>query len=100
MTPARHLALLLLLAAALPAAAQSKPADTKPGTVDLPITRAVLFSSGVGYFEHAGEVEGDVTMRLQFKTDQINDVLKSMVLMDESGGSVTGVTYPSNDPIA
>lgn len=65
---------------------------------DLPITRAVLFSSGVGYFEHEGEIEDIATVRLLFKTEQINDVLKSMVLMDEDG-TVASVTYASDEPI-
>ncbi len=68
--------------------------------VELPITRAVLFSSGVGYFEHAGEISGAGVMRLRFKTDQINDVLKSMVLMDFGGGTIQSVSYASNDPLS
>ncbi len=103
----------LALAAGLLAAVPSAPLSaqtTQPArnlgvaaagkTVDLPVTRAVLFSSGVGYFEHTGTVDGDAVMRLNFKTDQINDMLKSMVLTDEGGGHVSSVTYPSNDPIA
>lgn len=80
--------------AASPALAQDDTAF-----VNLPITRAVLFSSGVGYFEHMGIVREDAVMRIMFKTDQINDVLKSMVLMDYGGGAITGVTYAANDPL-
>ncbi|MEX0774428.1 MAG: DUF4139 domain-containing protein [Phycisphaeraceae bacterium] len=94
-------ALAVLLALTITAAARAQDAADASGgrTIDLPITRAVLFSSGVGYFEHTGTVEGDAVMRLMFKTDQINDVLKSMVLMDASGGQVAGVTYPANEPV-
>ncbi len=67
--------------------------------VSLPVTKVVLFSSGVGYFEHYGSVEGDATATLMFKTDQINDVLKSMVLIDEDGGTVRSVNYASRDPL-
>jgi len=87
--------LSLLFLAALPI--QLRAQDEK--YIDLPVTRAVLFSSGVGYFEHTGNVDGDGTVRLSFKTDQINDVLKSMVLMDLDGGTVTSVAYASNDPV-
>ena len=73
-------------------------AQEKEVFTDLPVSRAVLFSSGVGFFEHKGTVEGDSSVRLMFKTDQINDILKSMVLFDE-GGTVTSVTYASNDPV-
>ncbi len=67
--------------------------------VDIPVTKVVLFSSGVGYFQHSGEVEGNARMKLSFKTEQINDVLKSMVVADAGGGTVTGVNYASRDPI-
>ena len=65
----------------------------------LPVSRVVLFSSGVGYFEHRGSVEGDAVVRLAFTADQMNDVLKSMIVMDLDGGSVTNVNYASQDPL-
>lgn len=78
----------------------AEPANAPaPKPIDLPVTRAVLFASGVGYFEHTGTVSNDAQIRLLFKTEQINDVLKSMVVMDEGGGTIASVTYPSNDPI-
>ena len=67
---------------------------------DLPIRKVVLFSSGVGYFEHTGRVTDDATIELRFKTNQINDLLKSLVLEDMDGGRVGTVVYPSQDPIA
>jgi hypothetical protein len=60
----------------------------------------VLFSSGVGYFEHFGSVAGDGSTELRFKTEQINDILKSLVLQDLDGGEVGTVSYPSQEPIA
>jgi hypothetical protein len=59
----------------------------------------MLFSSGVGYFEHAGTVRGNTSTELRFKTSQINDILKSLVLQDEDGGRVGAITYPSLDPL-
>src|SRR5690348_7473565 len=67
---------------------------------DVPVKAVVLFSSGVGYFEHFGTVNGDGSTQLQFKTQQINDILKSLVLQDMDGGKVSTITYPSQDPIA
>ncbi|MEO0475563.1 MAG: DUF4139 domain-containing protein [Planctomycetota bacterium] len=76
------------------------PQDTDNHSLtDLPITRVVLFSSGVGYFEHSGTVTSDARMRLQFTPAQIRDVLKSMVLTDTDGGRITGVSYPAQEPI-
>src|SRR5678815_356065 len=39
-------------------------------------------------------------IRDSFKTQQINDILKSLVLQDMDGGKVAAVTYPSQDPVA
>jgi hypothetical protein len=96
--------LLAAAAAAFPAAttAQTRPAATRPAGdgADVPVREVVLFSSGVGYFEHFGTVHGDNTVELHFKTRQINDILKSLVLQDLDHGSVRAVSYPSQDPIA
>src|SRR5256714_11351588 len=75
---------------------------TAPATkaADVPVKQVVLFSSGVGYFEHFGTVAGSGATELRFKTQQINDILKSLVLQDIDGGKVTTISYPSQDPIA
>jgi len=95
MTTIAGLALTTALLGALTAQTPSAPARTS-----VPVKRVVLFSSGVGYFQHDGTVRGDGTAELRFKTDQINDVLKSLVLQDRDGGRVTTVTYPSQAPLA
>src|SRR6266700_3692604 len=77
---------------------QGKPAPAKPDA-NVPVKVVVLFSSGVGYFEHAGSVTGEASTELRFKTNQINDILKSLLLQDMGGGKVTTVVYPSQDPI-
>ncbi|MFP3903101.1 MAG: DUF4139 domain-containing protein [Armatimonadota bacterium] len=82
-------ALLLVIFVALAATA-----------ADLPVNRVVLFSSGVGYFQRGGEIEGDTTVELSFKIDQINDILKSMTVQDLGGGSVGAVTYAPRDPLS
>jgi len=66
---------------------------------NLPISRVTLYTSGVGYFERAGSVDGDSTETLLFPVDQVNDVLKSMVLLDSGGGSIQPVTYAAQDPL-
>lgn len=65
----------------------------------LPIRRITLYRSGVGAFERRGNVAGDQTVQLKFRTDQINDMLKSMVLLDLDGGSVQSVRYGSREPL-
>ncbi len=72
--------------------------DLKPA-VSLPLTRVVLFNSGVGYFSRSGEVEGDARVDLTFPDSDINDLLKSMVLEDFNKGRIAAVSYDSREPI-
>jgi len=65
----------------------------------LPLSKVVLYSSGVGYFEHDGTVQGQGHVDLRFTVDQINDVLKSLVVQDAGGGRISTVSYGSRDPI-
>ena len=91
----------LSLAALLPAgAAAAQAARPASANADVPVSKVVLFSSGVGYFEHTGTVRGNTSTELRFKTSQINDILKSVVLQDQDGGRVGAITYPSQDPLA
>lgn len=77
---------------------QSVFGEAKQASV--PTQRVMLFSSGVGYFEHSGKVRGNSSVELRFRTDQINDILKSLVLEDLDGGKAGVVVYPSQDPVA
>jgi hypothetical protein len=74
--------------------------DGRAPQVDIPVRKVVLYSSGVGYFEHMGSVTGNSGTELRFKTDQINDILKSLLLHDLDGGKVGTIVYPSQDPLA
>ncbi|HWE02147.1 MAG TPA: hypothetical protein VG326_07015 [Tepidisphaeraceae bacterium] len=89
---------------AIPALAQIHPpaVATKPAPDQqaVPIKEVVLYSSGVGYFEHFGSVKGDGFTELHFKTAQINDILKSLLLEDLDGGKVSSVVYGSQEPLA
>lgn len=67
--------------------------------LDLGVSRVAIFSSGVGYFECDTKVTGDATATLNFRTDQINDVIKSMVVQDYSGGRIGVIRYAAQDPI-
>ena len=91
---------LLVALAANPSPAQEKePAKKEPAKATVPLSRVVLFNSGVGFYEHLGQVQGNARLDLNFKVDQINDLLKSMVVQDLDGGRVSTVTYGSKDPI-
>ncbi len=65
----------------------------------LPITRIVLYKHGVGYFEREGGVDGDTTLSLTFKQDEVSDVLKSLTVLDLNGGHISSVSYDSTKPL-
>ncbi len=72
------------------------PSET---AAQLPIGQVVLFSSGVGYFQREGVIDGDARVDLSFPVSDINDLIKSMVLRDLNGGHVSAVSYDSNAPV-
>ena len=47
----------------------------------LPIKRVILYSNGVAYIERRGVVNGHAEISLSFKQSQVDDVLKSMVVL-------------------
>jgi len=57
----------------------------------LPVKRVVLYKSGVGYFEHLGRVRESQDVTIPFTSGQLNDVLKSLTVLDLNGGRITGV---------
>ncbi len=66
----------------------------------LPVRRVVLYKNGVGYFEHLGRVRGSQDVHIDFTSAQLNDVLKSLTVLDLNGGRITGVDYNSEAPLA
>ncbi len=75
--------------------------NEEPGAraAQLPIGQVMLYSSGVGFFQREGSVEGDARVDLSFPVSDINDLIKSMVLRDLDGGHVSAVSYDSNAPL-
>lgn len=65
----------------------------------LPINKVVLYKHGVGYFERQGEVDGDATVELRFRSSEMNDVLKSLTVLDLGGGHISSISYESTEPI-
>ena len=82
-----------------PVAAQGQPARVAPVPDGLPVKRVVLYKNGVGYFEHLGRVRGDQEVTIPLTSAQLNDVLKSLTVLDLNGGRITGVEYGSAAPV-
>jgi hypothetical protein len=73
-------------------------ADADSGS-RLPVKRVVLYKNGVGYFEHSTRVHGNQDLAIDFTTSQLNDVLKSLTVVDLGDGRISGVRYNSIAPL-
>jgi hypothetical protein len=51
-----------------------------------------LYKHGVGFFERRAAVSGE-EVELSFRVEEMNDILKSLTVIDWSGGQVQGVDY-------
>ncbi len=67
---------------------------------ELPVRKVILYKHGIGYFERGGEIPAGQSARLDFKANEMNDVLKSLMINDQTGNSVAGVRYDSSLPLA
>src|SRR6516162_5246252 len=66
---------------------------------DLSVREVILYKHGVAFFERAGELTSGETARLDFKAEEMNDVLKSLTIADRNGGKVSGVRYDASEPL-
>ncbi|MFQ5959361.1 MAG: hypothetical protein ACE5LF_08340, partial [Alphaproteobacteria bacterium] len=53
---------------------------------ELALKRVLLSTGGVGYFEYEAGIVGDTRLALDVRLDQVDDVLKSIVVYDDQGG--------------
>ena len=67
----------------------------KPGEMGLSLRKVILFNSGVGYFELGGDVPAGEKIDLHFSVKQMNDVLKSLTVLNVSGGTISSIVYDS-----
>ncbi|MFO0962708.1 MAG: hypothetical protein U0625_07340 [Phycisphaerales bacterium] len=95
LTPAGTVRTFIAVVGTLGVAAACLAADA----ADLAIRRITLYRSGVGAFERRGEIDGTGEVTLRFPTEQINDILKTMFVLDKTGG-VEGIRYGSKEPLA
>jgi hypothetical protein len=69
------------------------------GAQELELRRVMLSAGGVGYFEYEAEVDGDATLPLSVRLDQVDDVLKSIVVYDDSGAA-GAIRLPGREPLS
>jgi hypothetical protein len=74
-------------------------AVTSAYPAELPVTQVILYKHGIGFFQREGTVPAGEEARLDFKSPEMNDVLKSLTVTNSGGGRITGVRYDSNETL-
>jgi hypothetical protein len=67
--------------------------------VQLSVKKIELYKNGMGYFEHLGTVKGTQSVEITLTTSQLNDVLKSLTILDLGRGQIGSVNYDSTAPM-
>jgi hypothetical protein len=87
-------------AATMPLSATAPISSDESSAAKLPVRRVILYKTGVGYFEHLGQVRNDQKVQIDFTSSQLNDVLQSLTVLDLNGGRIAGVNYNSEVPLS
>ena len=88
------------MTAASSAAIEPEKSGDESAATKLPVRRVILYKTGVGYFEHLGRIQNDQSIRIDFTSGQLNDVLQSLTILDLNGGRIAGVNYNSEAPLS
>jgi hypothetical protein len=59
----------------------------------LQLSRVVLYRNGIAYFERTGVTSGD-RLALKVRKDQINDLLKSLTVVDRRSNKTLSISIP------
>jgi outer membrane protein OmpA-like peptidoglycan-associated protein len=60
------------------------------------LQRVILYENGIGYFERAGHIGGD-TVELRLARGELDDVLKTLTVIDRLGAGVATVDVPTTN---
>ncbi|OFW45142.1 MAG: hypothetical protein A3J28_15225 [Acidobacteria bacterium RIFCSPLOWO2_12_FULL_60_22] len=66
---------------------------------ELPVRQVILYKHGVGYFQRSGQLAAGESARLDFNASEMNDVLKSLTIVERGGGKISGLRYDSSEPL-
>lgn len=62
----------------------------------VPLTKVVLYKHGMGYFERCGKIAGPTSIPIFCAADAIDDMLKSLLILNLGAGRAGAVTYDSS----
>jgi hypothetical protein len=59
----------------------------------LPLRKVVVYRNGVGYFERAGQVDGD-SVQFRMRQRMVGDFLATLAIVERGGSSVHAASFP------
>lgn len=67
---------------------------------DMPLRSVTLYRSGVAYFERTGTIDPGAGVSLDLDLAHLNDVLRSIVVLDDGARTPPSISYTSSEPLA
>ncbi len=66
----------------------------------LPLKHVILSSSGLALYGHEGKVKGETNLELPVRLDRVDDLLKSLIVIQPPGGRLESVSLPGRKPLS
>jgi hypothetical protein len=66
---------------------------------DMPLRSVTLYRSGVAYFERSGTIDPGAGVSLELDLAHLNDVLRSIVVLDNGAKTPPSISYTSSEPL-
>lgn len=66
---------------------------------ELPVTEVTLYKHGIGLFTRDGTVPPGQEARLEFQNNDMNDLLKSLIVSGVDGAQVKAIRYDANETL-
>ena len=93
--------LVLLIALGLPSLSAGEGALEKMREPDrLPVTHVTLYTAGLAWMVHETTVTDNEVIYFSVEQNDINDILKSLIVEDLGGGTVDSINFDSDNPLA
>ena len=89
----KKIALLEALSLSMLGGCDSSVHNVADKTPELPVSRVVMYQSGIGYIERTANIDGNEFV-LRIRPDQINDILKSLTVIDRGDGRPVSISLP------
>jgi hypothetical protein len=88
------------IALGLPALSAGEGALDDMREIDkLPVTRVTLYTAGLAWMVHETTVTDNEILYFTVDQNDINDILKSLVVEDLGGGSIDSINFDSDNPL-